>query len=136
MYLFFIFFSELVKLSFAARSEQLFTLSSGSRNKLGELGLRLRERTIVQNAPRQHGCTWLQMAAGCVSEQLCPEPESSRPEPPWCNWWIWVQGEQLHGTRHAAWPAGTRNPNNYSLLLLGSRSWEEKANNYSVWAAG
>jgi hypothetical protein len=67
---FFYFFSELVKLAFAARSEQLFTLSSGSRNKLGELGLRLRERTIVQNAPRQHGCSCLQMAAGCVNEQL------------------------------------------------------------------
>ena len=84
----------------------------------------------------QAGHVWFQLVAfGCVSEQLCPEPDSSRAEPPWYNWWIWVQGEQLHGVRQAAWPAGTRNPNNYSLLLLGSRSWEEKPNNYSVWAA-
>tara|TARA_B100000242_G_scaffold224311_1_gene164914 strand:- start:234 stop:449 length:216 start_codon:yes stop_codon:yes gene_type:complete len=52
---FFIFFSELVKLAFAAKSEQLFTLSSGSRNKLGELGHRLCKRTIVQSASQAAG---------------------------------------------------------------------------------
>ena len=75
-----------MKLAFAAKSEQLFTLSSGGRNKLGELGLRLRKRTIVQNAPRQHGCTWLELVISCVNEQLFVIPKSSRPEPPWCNW--------------------------------------------------
>ena len=66
--------------------EQLFTLSSGSRNKLGELGHRLRERTIVQNAPRQHGCSCLELVISCVNEQLFVIPKISRPEPPWYNW--------------------------------------------------
>jgi hypothetical protein len=83
---FFYFFSELVKLAFAAKSEQLFTLSSGSRNKLSSLGHRLRERTIVQNDPRQQGRTWLELAISCVNEQLFVIPNSSRPEPPWHNW--------------------------------------------------
>ncbi|MAL42650.1 MAG: hypothetical protein CME98_01395 [Hyphomonas sp.] len=100
--LFFIFFQNWYNWGLAARSEQLFTLSSGSRNKLGELGLRLRERTIVQNAPRQHGCTWLQLAISCVNEQLFVIPNSSRPDTANAEGMTRAQGEQLFRTRQAA----------------------------------
>jgi hypothetical protein len=99
---FFYFFSELVKLAFAARSEQLFTLSSGCRNKLGSLGHRLRKRTIVQNAPRQQGRTWLELVISCVNEQLFVIPNSSRPDTADAAGMTRAQGEQLFRTRQAA----------------------------------
>jgi len=52
-FFFFIFFQNWYNWGLAARSEQLFTLSSGCRNKLGSLGLRLRKRTIVPRTRQQ-----------------------------------------------------------------------------------
>ena len=55
----------------------MFTLSSGSRNKLGELGLRLRKRTIVPRIPEQQDPEprWVHLLSG-TGRTIVRNPDS------------------------------------------------------------
>ena len=109
---FFIFFQNWCNWGIAAKSEQLFTLSSGSRNKLGELGLRLRERTIVRNPEKQQARASLgQLVNLGIGRTIVQNPTSCVT--------CWTPNPEQLFTLGSRWRPGC--PETEQLFGLGSR---------------
>ena len=77
------------------------------------------------------GCLGLQQ----LNRTIVPRIPSSRgPEPPWVNWWSWVQAEQLYAIPTAAWPAGPRQPEQLFVFWTGRQLGSlPTPNNSSLW---
>jgi hypothetical protein len=83
-------------------------------------GLRCQLRTIVHAVFRQQDWSGvpghrLRKANNC--SRCSPRLMCCRWSIPRSNWCCWLQGEQLHGPRQAAWPPVIFTPNNCMVLL-------------------